>query len=255
MSSVLVTGSAGRIGQVVVQALTKAGVSVRGFDMRPTPGLPDAMVGNIADGAQVHAAMAGVRAVIHLAASPDDRQFPRGAAPNDGDNFLSELVPANIIGVYNILEAARKHETSQVVLASTGQTIDGHLDANNIPVTVTASFQPRYLYACTKVFLEAIGQVYSKQHALNILAVRLGWCPRDAGQVAEIAADPECQDVFLSPDDAGSFFLATVTKPWTGHHVVYATSRPLRNLRYDLTPTHKLLDWQPSQSWPTGAEA
>ena len=128
-----------------------------------------------------------------------------------------------------------------VILASTGQVIDGHLRDGNIPVTPDSPPRPRYLYACTKVFLEALGQVYSRQHGVAVLVVRLGWCPRDGGQVAEIAASELAQDVFLSPGDAGRFFAAAVeARALPPFAVVYATSRFTHALRYDLTETKRL---------------
>src|SRR5438128_6438403 len=124
------------------------------------------------------------------------------------------------------MEAARSLGVPRVVLASTGQVIDGHLRDGNTPVTPDAPPRPRYLYACTKVFLEALGQVYSRHHGIAVLAVRLGWCPRDLGQVNEIAAAELFQDVFLSPGDAGRFFSAAVEAPaLPPFAVVYATSR------------------------------
>jgi nucleoside-diphosphate-sugar epimerase len=195
-----------------------------------------------------------VSAIIHLAATPDDARFPRGGPPDDGDNFLSELVPNNVIGSYQVVEAARKLGVPRVVLASTGQVIAGHLWDGNFPVTPDSPPRPRYLYACTKVFLESLGQVYARQHGITVLAVRLGWCPRDAGQVAEIAAGELFQDVFLSPGDAGRFFAAAVealTLP--PFAVVYATSRFTHRLRYDLSETRRLLGWEPHDRWPTGA--
>jgi hypothetical protein len=72
--------------------------------------------------------------------------------------------------------------------------------------------------------------------------------------VAEITADPEAQDVFLSPGDAGRFFAAAVEAarlpPWAA---VYVTSKPLRHLLYDLEPAAKLTGWTPQEQWPTGA--
>jgi hypothetical protein len=104
------------------------------------------------------------------------------------------------------------------------------------------------------VFLEAIGQVYAKQHGIAVLAVRLGWCPRDPGQVAEIAGGALFQDVFLSPGDAGRFFAATVeAKTLPPFAVVYATSRHIHQLRYDLSEPRRLLAWEPQEAWPTGA--
>jgi nucleoside-diphosphate-sugar epimerase len=253
---VLVTGSAGRVGRAAVKELTARGHHVIGFDRASTPGLPaeQSVVAGLGDVDALHQAAVGVSCIIHLAATPDDARFPRGVPPDDGDNFLSELVPNNIVGSYTVMEAARTLGIPRVVLASTGQVIDGHLRANNIPVTPDSPPRPRYLYACTKVFLEALGQVYSRWHDIAVLAVRLGWCPRDAGQVAEIAGRELFQDVFLSPGDTGRFFAAAVeAEQLPPFAIVYATSRFTHTLRYDLTETKRLLGWEPQEQWPIGS--
>jgi uronate dehydrogenase len=253
---VLVTGSAGRIGRAAVKELVARGHAVTGFDIRPTPGLPAerSVIAGLSDIETLSSAASGASAIIHLAATPDDARFPRGAPPDDGDNFLAELVPNNIVGPYQVMEAARTLGVSRVILASTGQVIAGHLWDGNFPVTPDSPPRPRYLYACTKVFLEALGQVYARQHGITVLAVRLGWCPRDAGQVAEITASELFQDVFLSPGDAGRLFAAAVeAEQLPPFAVVYATSRFTHRLRYDLAETKQLLGWEPQDRWPTGA--
>jgi len=254
---VLVTGSAGRLGRAAVAALTAAGHEVVGFDRRPTPGLPNSscVVGSVLDEPLLRTAIAGADCLIHLAATPDDAVYPRRPAPDDGDNFESELLPNNILAGYRVMEAARKAGVKRVVLASTGQVIDGHLDAANVPVTASAGFRPRYLYASTKVFLEAVGRVYAENHGMAVIAVRLGWCPRDAEQVAQLTAQVENQDVYLSPGDAGRFFAsAVVAGKRPPFAVVYVTSRPVRHLLYDLEPARTLVGFEPVDVWPTGAE-
>jgi len=73
-------------------------------------------------------------------------------------------------------------------------------------------------------------------------------------QVAEIAASELAQDVFLSPGDAGRFFAAAVeARALPPFAVVYATSRFTHALRYDLTETKRLLGWEPTERWATGA--
>ena len=253
---VLVTGSAGRLGRAAVKALVTRGHDVVGLDIRPTPGLPAerSFVGDLTDPATLRDAANGVGCIIHLAATPDDIRYPRGEPPHDGDNFLSDLVPNNIVGPYHVLETARTLGIPRLVLASTGQVIDGHLRDGHIPVTPQSAPRPRFLYACTKVFLEALGQVYAKEAGLMILAVRLGWCPRDMGQVQEIEAAPRCQDVYLSPGDAGRFFTAAVeAEGLPPFAIVYATSRFRHDLQYDLTETKRLLGWEPHDQWPRGA--
>jgi nucleoside-diphosphate-sugar epimerase len=251
---ILVTGSAGRIGRAAVAELAARGHEVVGFDRVPTPGLPPerSVVASLTDADLLRRAAARASAIVHLAATPDDAQYPRGQAPNDGDNFLDELVPNNVIGPYQIMEAARVLKIPRVILASTGQVIDGHLKAGNVPVTAESAPRPRYLYACTKVFLEALGQVYAKEHGIAVLAVRLGWCPR-AGQEEEFRANPLGPDVYLSPGDAGRFFAAAVeVEKLPPFAVVYATSRHVRTHLYDLSPTRELLGWEPRDRWPDG---
>jgi nucleoside-diphosphate-sugar epimerase len=251
---ILVTGSAGRVGRAAVAELVARGHHVVGFDLVPTPGLPieQNFIAPLADADSLRLAARGVDAIVHLAATPDDAQYPRGEAPNDGDNFLSDLVPGNIVGPYQVMETARVLKIPRVILASTGQVIDGHLRAGNMPVTPESPPRPRYLYACTKVFLEALGQVYAKEHGIAVLAVRLGWCPRP-GQDEEFRRTEIGPDVYLSPGDAGRLFAAAVevgTLP--PFAVVYATSRFVTKQAYDLRSTRELLKWEPRDQWPEG---
>lgn len=252
---ILVTGSAGRIGRAVVAELVARGHHVVGFDRAPTPGLPQdrSVVGSLTDEGTLRRAATGANAIVHLAATPDDAQYPRGAAPNDGDNFVSELVPNNIVGPYQVLEAARVLKIPRVILASTGQVIDGHLKAGNVPVTPDSPPRPRYLYACTKVFLEALGSVYAKEHGIEVLAVRLGWCLRP-GQEEEFRNSEHGLNVYLSPGDAGRFFgAATEAEKLPPFAIVYATSRPTNKQLYDLTAPRELFNWEPQDQWPSGS--
>ena len=254
---ILVTGAAGRLGRAAVKALVARGHTVLGFDLRPTPGLPESqsVVGTLQDGELLNRSAVGVDAIIHLAATPDDARFPRGDPPDDGDNFLAELVPNNIVGGYHVLEAARKAGVKRVILASSGQVVDGYVDAGRTPVLADWPTHPKYLYASTKVFLEALGQGYAHAHGMQVLAVRLGWCPRDMRQVAQIAASPEDQDAFLSPGDARRFFACAVEAAELPTFApVFVTSLPLGKVLYDLAPAKELVGFVPQDSWPTGAE-
>ncbi|MDY3563273.1 NAD(P)-dependent oxidoreductase [Gemmata sp. JC673] len=252
---ILVTGSAGRIGRAAVSELVARGHSVVGFDLHPTPGLSAdrSVVAPLADVAALRRAATGADVIIHLAATPDDARFPRGAAPDDGDNFLSDLVPGNIVGPYEVMEAARSLKVPRVVLASTGQVVAGYFQGGALPIAPDVLPRPRYLYACTKVFLEALGQVYANEHGITVLAVRLGWCPRP-GQEEEFRQSDFGPDVYLSPGDAGRFFAATVeASALPPFAVVYSTSRHVRKHMYDLTSAQELLGWAPRDQWPAGS--
>jgi uronate dehydrogenase len=241
---VLVTGSSGRIGQAVVRELQARSWPVRGFDRVATPGVQDCVVGNITDGPALQQAARGVGTVIHLAATPDD------------DDFMSQLLPNNVVGAYNVLQAAYLAGVRRLILASSGQVVWTQRATGPWPVSVDAPVSPRYWYAATKVFLEAAGRAYADAHHISsVIAVRLGWCPRTAEQVHEIAQNGWAQDVYLSPRDAGRFFACAVAAPSDiSFAIVYATSKPVAIERYDLGPSKKLLGYEAQEHWPQGIE-
>jgi nucleoside-diphosphate-sugar epimerase len=240
---VLVTGSAGRIGQAVVGELQARGHPVRGFDRVPTPGAADAVVGDLTDQDTVARAVQGATAVVHLAATPDD------------DDFLTQLLPNNVVGVYLLFEAARKAGVRRLVLASSGQVVWHQRLTGPWPIRAEAAPTPRYWYAATKVFLEAAGLAYAEAHGLSVIAARLGWCPRTPEHVRELAATDWAPDVYLSPGDAGRFFACAVeAPPDIRFAIVYATSRPVGSATYDPEPARTLLGFEPRDRWPEGVE-
>jgi nucleoside-diphosphate-sugar epimerase len=173
---VLVFGSAGRIGRAVVAELNARGLRVRGFDRVRTPGLEDAIVGDITDGDAVARATAGVDTVIHLAATPDDVE-----------DVVGQLFPANIVGVYHVMEAARHARVRRLILASSVQVSWWQGVSRRLPLRSDDPPSPRYWYAATKMFLESIGRGYAETHGIGVIVARLGWCPRTPEQVQDLA--------------------------------------------------------------------
>jgi uronate dehydrogenase len=239
--TVLVTGSAGRLGRAVSAELLARGHRVRGFDRVVTPGLPESSTGDLTRPADLARAMAGAETLVHLAATPDEA------------DFLTELLPNNVVGLYHALEEARQSSVTRVILASTGQLFRGH--PGPFPITPETPVSPRNWYASTKVLLEAAGHVYAHVHGLDVLVIRCGWCPRDPAHAAELAQSPYGQDSYLSPGDAGRCFAAAVELELAPRFaVVHATSRPVGSPRYDLGPARALLGYEPRDRWPEGLE-
>ena len=240
--NVLITGAAGRVGRAAVAALLRAHWDVRGFDRARTPGLTHSVVGNLTDQHMLRAAAEGAEALIHLGATPDD------------DDFLTQLLPNNIVGLHHTLEAAREAGIQRLLIASTGQVNWWQQIEGPWPVHPNDAPTPRHWYAVTKVAAEAAGKAFSKSYGMTVLALRLGWCPRTRAQVEEIAASERGQDTYLSPGDAGRFFVRALEADLPpGFHTLFVASRPLRKVILDLSPTESLLGWKPEDQWPAGA--
>jgi nucleoside-diphosphate-sugar epimerase len=214
---------------------------VRGFDRVPSPDLPAAIVGNLDRADDVARAMADVETLIHLAATADE------------DDFLTKLLPNNVVALYHVLEQARVAGVRRVLLASSGQLFRGH--RGPLPITPGTPTSPRNWYAATKILAEAAGQVYAHAHGLEVLVIRCGWCPRSPDQAREIEESAHGKASYLSPGDAGRCFAAAVeVENVPRFAVVHATSRPAGPTRYDLEPIRALLGYEPRDRWPEGLD-
>ncbi len=237
MSRVLVTGSAGAVGQMVWAELVRRGHQVRGLDRAPTRGLPDAVVGDVADAACVRAAISGCDTVVHLAAERDD-------AP-----FLEVLLKPNVIGLFTVMNAAREAGVRRVVLASSVQVV-GRWPAQVSGTIPTDEANPKNHYALTKLWAEDLGAMYARHFGLSVLAVRIGWMVRNPGEARQMER-MGCYDLYLSRAEAGRFFALAVEANGIDFAVVYAVSAA-GSARFDMEPARRLLGFQAQDRWPDG---
>jgi len=165
---VLVTGAAGTIGTVVREELGGR------YDLRCLTRSPAPFADHVADIADLEAilpAFAGVEAVVHLAASPSV------ATP------WEEILPNNLIGTYNVFEAARGAGVGTVVFASSNHTIGGY-EVDGAPALYdlddprvfdhTVEPRPDSLYGVSKLYGEALGRLYSDRYGLRVVCIRIG---------------------------------------------------------------------------------
>jgi len=159
---ILITGPGGRVGTQIVPLLREH-FALRLYDARALTAQDDDEIvqGDIRDFDALVGACRGVAAMLHLAAVPDE------------DDFYSKLLPMNLAGGYNAFEAARQAGVRKLLFASTGQTVLNYPKGEW--VTPEMPVRPHTVYACTKVFGEALGRHYSDRHGMSVVCIRICW--------------------------------------------------------------------------------
>lgn len=175
---VLVTGASGFLGRATAAAVRDAGHDVRTFQRRPSgvDGVEDSL-GSMTDAAAVERAVAGVDAVVHLAA--------KVSLAGDAADFAR----INVDGTRTLLAAARTAGVGRFVsvsspsVAHTGSSLAG---AGADPAEPTAA---RGHYARTKAAAELLA-LAADEPGFAVVAVRphLVWGPGDTQLVGRIVA-------------------------------------------------------------------
>jgi len=163
--SVLVTGSAGHLGEALVRTLRAAGRAVVGLDRVASP-FTD-VVGSIADRSTAEACMDGVGAVIHAATLHK---------PHVATHDRRAFVETNIAGTLNLLEAAARAGVSGFVYTSTtsafGDALTPPADAPAAWITEDVVPVPKNIYGVTKVAAEDLCALAHRNQGLPCLVLR-----------------------------------------------------------------------------------
>ena len=234
---VLITGASGHIGQAICPFLVEHGFWLRGFDLHPCTHVHEHVQGDLQDLRTLRRAVQGVDTVIHLAACSDDA------------DFVTRLVPANVIGLFNVFEAVRLEGVTRMILASSCQAADL---AGRKECITTADCFPTDHYGLTKLWAEGMGQMYSHRYGISVLAGRLGWVIRSERELEEMLSLAGGQKLFLSHHDLMQFFLCCLKAEVMSFAVVYAFSRQKGKDIFDMEPSRRLIGFQPRDIFPEG---
>ena len=224
---VLMTGSAGNIGQVLVRGL-KDKFELRGFDLNPTPGLEDSMVGDLADLDTLLKATEGTEGVIHL-----------GGLPH-GDEW-EPILHNKIIGTYNLFEAARQNGVRRIAYASRAGLVGPYPEETFR--TADLPPRPQSFYSVSKVFGEAVAYRYSSRYDMEVVCVRIS-------NIKPEQMRPKGTKItsttghFLSHDDCVHLFEQCLIQPGIKYEIIYGVSNCCPT-RYDLGYARKILGYNP----------
>jgi nucleoside-diphosphate-sugar epimerase len=162
---VLVTGSAGHLGEGLMRALPAEGWECVGVDVLPSP--YTSVVGSIADRDVARRCVEGVDAVLHAATLHK---------PHVGSHSRQEFVDVNVTGTLNLLEAAVETGVARFVFTSTTSTFGRALvPADGEPaawITEDVVPVPKNIYGATKVAAEDLCELVHRDHGLPVLILR-----------------------------------------------------------------------------------
>ena len=177
--AVLVTGGAGFVGLNLIERLLERGRETVAFDRRPLPesamrdfgplpGTLHVAAGDVADSADVESVFANhaIDAVVHAAVitSGSERERTDGGA----------VIRVNVLGTYEVLEAAHRHGAGRVVYVSSG-AVYGAGAFSPDPLDEAASIPvPDTLYGITKYAAERTALYYRRAWEMDVCAARLG---------------------------------------------------------------------------------
>ena len=126
MKTILITGAAGDVGRRLAPLLAGS-YRLRLSDLKEPAGLGarnEFVKADLADIAQVETAVAGVDGIVHL-----------GGYSVEGP--WETILSANIVGCYNLFEAAHRHGVKRVVFASSNHAVGFYPRSHKIGTDVT----------------------------------------------------------------------------------------------------------------------
>ena len=163
--SVLVTGSAGHLGEALMRHFKATGLSAIGLDIKASTYTD--VVGSIADKALVRDLMREVSVVFNTATLHKPHVVTHGPCA---------FVETNVTGTLNLLEAAREAAVNRFVYTSTTSVFG---DALRPPATEPAAWVteavepiPKNIYGVTKRAAEDLCLLYSRKFGVNCAILR-----------------------------------------------------------------------------------
>lgn len=237
---VLFTGGSGKAGRHVVAYLADKGHRVMNVDKVPLnhPGVHD-LIADITDAGQVYSAMqtyagfdemetgTGAQtfdAVVHFAAVPRLLLAPD-----------TETYRVNVLGTYNVLEAAIKMGIRKVIIASSETTYgvcfsDGVTDPHVLPLDEDYDIDPMDSYGMSKKVNEVTARSFQRRSGADIYALRIGNViePHEYDRFPGFFADPAVRrrNIFCYIDarDLGQIVDLCLKKDGLGFQVFNATN-------------------------------
>ena len=232
IEKIVLTGAAGKLARRMRAPLSKLCRQLVVADIAPLEATANetAVHCDLTDAAAVEALLQGADTVVHFAG------YPREAA-------WSILIPANIVSVTNLWEAALKNGVRRIVYASTNHVVGMY--SVDCKVDVAAELKCDSRYGVTKAFTETVARFYYEKFGLESLGIRIGRCEDEA-------TDERMLSTWIHPLDLATLVQLGITHPLAAE-VVFGVSANSRG--WCVNPPYEQFPFRPEHSADAYAEA
>jgi len=208
MKTILITGAAGDIGTHLRRELAGK-YHLRLSDVRPLkPARGEkfarADISRMADALRI---TRGVDAIVHLGGYSVE-------GPWEG------ILSANIIGCYNVFEAARRNGVKRMLFATSNHAVGFYPRQQTIDHRVY--IKPDGRYGVSKVFGEAMGSLYADKYGMQVFLMRIG-------NVNPAPIDKRRLSIWFSPRDLAQLVSIGIEHPDIRFEIVYGVSNNTRS--------------------------
>jgi uronate dehydrogenase len=231
MQSVLITGASGGIGTRLRSLLRGVYPHLRWSDMKMPADLTadeEFVQADLADMAQVEKAVNGMEGIVHL-----------GGFSVEGP--WETILGANIVGCYNLFEAACRQRVKRIVFASSNHAVGFYPRQRR--VGVRDAVRPDSRYGVSKAFGEALGAFYAFKHGLRVTCIRIG-------NFADAPVDRRRLSIWLAPDDLVQLLRIGLEHPDIHYEIFFGASNNERGwwdnasaFRYGYRPCGRAEDY------------
>jgi len=219
MKTILITGAAGDVAGHLRRELAGR-YTIRLSDIAPIPDLRPAehyQQGDITSMDDMLAATRDADAIVHL-----------GGYAVEGP--WEAILDANIIGLYNVFEAARRNGVKRILFPTSNHAVGFYRRDEVIDHRVYP--RPDSRYGVSKVFGEAVGSLYADKYGLEVFNIRIG-------NVNPQPIDKRRLAIWISPRDLAQLVTIGIEHPDIRFEIVYGVSGNKRSW-YDNTNAVRL---------------
>lgn len=205
MKKLVLTGAAGRLGSYLRGPLSQMCDTLISTDIAESIGdlaqNEQYVRADVAKMDEIGPLLEGADMVVHFGAIADEAPFDAILGPN-------------IIGAYNIWEAAHRNGVRRVVYASSIHAVGMHSKADGIGVD--APHRPDSFYGLAKCFAEDLARMYWDKRGIEAVCMRIFSCAQ--------VSNPRAVSTWLSYDDLIHLVQRAIDTPVTGFSIVYGIS-------------------------------